>query len=110
MSTHTPCPQCREIHTPRAFSYDGFGVNSCGMYRGRLATFSQSMPDAQRKELGALWVAAPAMLEALRGCERVTKAWLADMKDYPLINPEKAAATMELARIQEAIRLAEGRP
>ncbi len=50
-----------------------------------------------------------AMLEALKGCERVTKAWLADMKDYPLVNPEKAAATMELIRIQEAIRLAEGR-
>lgn len=57
----------------------------------------------------ALIAAAPAMLEALKGCERVTKAWLADMKDYPLVNPEKAAATMELIRIQEAIRLAEGR-
>lgn len=57
-----------------------------------------------------LIAAAPAMLDALKGCERVTKAWLEDMKDYPLVNPEKAAATMELIRIQEAIRLAEGRP
>lgn len=64
---------------------------------------------ANDEENAALIAAAPVLYEALKGCERAVKAWLAEMKDYPLIDPEKAAVTMELTRIQEAIRLAEGR-
>lgn len=36
-----PCPICRENHDPaRGLSWDGMGLNSCGMYRSRIATFA----------------------------------------------------------------------
>lgn len=108
MSTHTPGPWASDemIHNMMEFRI----YSSAGKIIARVQDFTTFREDVEQAEANAaLIAAAPAMLEALKGCERVTKAWLADMKDYPLINPEKAAATMELIRIQEAIRLAEGR-
>ena len=64
--THTPCPYCRESHEPKPLSYDGFGINSCGMYADRIATFSKSVPEPMRKELGHLWKAAPDLLEVAK--------------------------------------------
>ena len=55
-----------------------------------------------------LIAAAPAMYEALRGCLRVTEAWLsqAEMNGDEV---EIEAATMEIARIKTALAQAEGR-
>ena len=56
------CPICREIHgSDRGLSFDGKGVNSCGMYRERLATLQPDCPEA----LGRLFAEAPAMLALL---------------------------------------------
>ncbi len=55
------CPICREYHEePRGFSYDGRGVNSCGMYRGRIANIL-----AGYHHVGPLLAAAPDLLTAL---------------------------------------------
>lgn len=56
------CPICREEHTPRPLSFDGCGVNSCGMYRDRLATFAHGAP----RHLGPLFAAAPELADTLR--------------------------------------------
>ncbi len=109
--THTPGPW---IIKPGAAlpQYDGtpLQITANNRYIAKVdAVAGRDYLKDQNSANARLIAAAPAMLEALKGCERVTKAWLADMKDYPLVNPEKAAATMELIRIQEAIRLAEGR-
>ena len=55
-----------------------------------------------------LIAAAPAMYEALRGCLRVTEAWLsqAEMNGDEV---EIEAATMEITRIRTALAQAEGR-
>lgn len=62
-----PCPICREEHEPRPLSFDGWGVNSCGMYRSRLATFA---PEPHREGvaaiLGRLFAVAPEMLDGLK--------------------------------------------
>ena len=103
MSKHTPdiytadsCPICREKHEPRSLSYDGKGINACGMYRSRLATFENDAPE----HLGPLFAASPRMLEALE--------WVADnplnIRNHPeeYRNPENKAvtirATIEAAR------------
>ena len=52
--TETACPTCREIHEPRGLVYDGKGINSCGMYRARIATFRPDAPE----HLGPLFAAA----------------------------------------------------
>lgn len=63
MGTKQPCPICREEHEPRSLSFDGVGVNSCGMYRSRLTTFSKNAP---REVLGPMFAAAPMMLAVLK--------------------------------------------
>jgi hypothetical protein len=56
------CPICRELHGPeRGLSFDGKGVNSCGMYRTRLATFGKDTPE----HLGPLFATAPDLLAVL---------------------------------------------
>ena len=55
-----------------------------------------------------LIAAAPEMLAVLKACERIQRAYLLDLKDYPLINPEKGAAVLHLETIQAAIAKAEG--
>jgi hypothetical protein len=55
------CPICRELHGPeRGLSFDGKGVNSCSMYRTRLATFGKDTPE----HLGPLFATAPDLLAA----------------------------------------------
>ena len=62
----TQCPICREKHEPeRGLSYDGCGINSCGTYRDRLATFSDKR-GLTSGLLGPMFAAAPVMLEALK--------------------------------------------
>ena len=59
------CTICREQHmVSRTLSYDGRGINSCGMYRNRIATFQHS--DDVARELGPKFAAAPAMYEAIK--------------------------------------------
>lgn len=56
-----PCSICRELHSDdRTLSYDGRGVNSCGMYRDRIAT----IPDEYR-HLGPVLSMAPQLLESV---------------------------------------------
>ena len=91
MSTHTQ------------LSFDGFGINDADDYRTRLATFAAHVPDARRKELGALWIAAPAMLEALKDCLHNAKMRReSGFECGPTIE-------REIERTELAIRLAEGR-
>lgn len=60
------CEYCREIHIgERVFTYDGRGVNGCGEYRPRLATFPPDMSRDDREKIGPLLAAAPRLLEAL---------------------------------------------
>ena len=67
MTAKTACPICRENHEPRGLSWDGIGINACGMYRSRMATFH---PDY--REHGPAIVRAAnsfdAMREALTAC------------------------------------------
>ena len=64
------CPICREIHGPeRTLSYDGKGINACGMYRTRIATFTSGAMDGAVALLGPMFAAAPDMLAALAECE-----------------------------------------
>ena len=102
---HTPCPICRENHAQgRSLSYDGKGINSCGMYRNRIAKF-QDHDIAE--ELGPKFAAAPAMYEALKGCLRVTEAWKSQAEmDGDTVEIE--AAVMEIRRIKAALAQAEG--
>jgi hypothetical protein len=58
------CPICHEHHDEtRSLSFDGFGINSCGKYRERLATFTDAGKAAAH--LGPIFAAGPEMLEAL---------------------------------------------
>ncbi len=87
----TACPICREQHGPeRSLSFDGKGVNDCGIYRARVATFTK---DANTEALGNLFAAAPEMLKALL-----------HIRDH---NNGLAAVTRALA--EKAIAKAEGR-
>jgi hypothetical protein len=58
---NTACPICREEHHPaRTLTFDGVGVNSCGLYRERIATLRD-----EHRQLGPLFASAPEMLQAL---------------------------------------------
>lgn len=63
MTTHKhACPICRENHEPeRGLSFDGLGINSCGMYRERIATFNRNNLDVA-KTLGETFANAPSTL------------------------------------------------
>jgi hypothetical protein len=63
MAKAETCKICREVHEHRGLSFDGHGVNSCSMYRNRIATFQ---PDWKNSDLGKLFAAAPELLKALR--------------------------------------------
>lgn len=67
MTQQHTCPICRERHDEtRRLSFDGKGINSCGSYRSRLATFQN--PTTERDlpaYLGPIFAAAPALLAAL---------------------------------------------
>lgn len=64
--TSKACPICREEHPPRGLSYDGRGVNSCGMYRSRIATITN-----EYQHLGPTLAAA---LELLAACKALHDA------------------------------------
>lgn len=64
------CPICREEHEQdRGLSFDGKGVNSCGMYRTRIATFTSGATDDDTRRLGPLFAAAPELYQALASIE-----------------------------------------
>lgn len=52
--TGTKCATCGEIHDARPLSFDGIGVNSCGVYRTRIATIER-----EYRHLGPMFAAAP---------------------------------------------------
>lgn len=63
-----PCPICREMHgTARGLSFDGRGINDCGVYRARLFTIPTGrLNEDGPQALGRMFAAAPEMLDALR--------------------------------------------
>lgn len=89
------CIICREQHPPQGLSFDSKGINSCGMYRTRLATFV-CHPDVS-KLLGPVMEAAPELAAALEKC-------------YELLDNSSVRAFIshtlgEQARLHEAINL-----
>ena len=89
--------------------YDMLAIYSQeAVYIGELRNPETSEEVQTFKANAALIAAAPAMYEALRGCLRVTEAWLsqAEMNGDEV---EIGAATMEIARIKTALAQAEGR-
>ena len=65
------CKVCEESHEPsRGLSFDGRGINSCGIYRQRIATF-----EPERESLGDVFAAAPEMLEALKDIYSELEKW-----------------------------------
>ena len=96
---HTPCPICRENHAQgRSLSYDGKGINSCGMYRNRIAKF-QDHDIAE--ELGPKFAAAPAMYEALKA---VLDGWHSNPRNFEKAEPQWLKLT------RQALAQADGKP
>ena len=96
--TPPDCPICRERHEAnRSLSYDGRGINSCGMYRNRIATFQHS--DDVARELGPKFAAALALYEALQIMVRAA--------NVDEIDPLVMFASIERAR--HVLKLAEGK-
>jgi hypothetical protein len=95
--TPGPCPICREIHAPRGLCYDGMGVNSCGMYRERIATIPH-----EYAFLGPVFASAPQLLEAAR----IGLQALAILESNGLDTEQDEK---DKAFIQQAIAKAEGR-
>jgi len=90
-----PCPICGEQHdADRTLSYDGHGINSCGLYRERLATFEPRTPEHLRRVAAA----APEMLAMLKA---ITYAF------YVKGTRKELQKALEGSR--ELIRKAEGR-
>lgn len=95
------CPICRENHEPRGLSFDGKGVNSCGMYRTRLATMTKDVPES----LGPVFAAAPDLLAACK----VAGVELAAMHTEYCCPCNGGCPTLcALAQINAAIAKAEG--
>lgn len=94
----TPCPICREVHEPRGLSFDGQGINSCGMYRARVATV---LP--YYRELGEKMATAFNSHDAMREALAELLADLDTMRE-----PYRNEAICERARA--ALELAEGKP
>jgi len=95
MTKHTTCPICREEHEPRGLAYDGRGVNSCGMYRDRIATIQN-----EYHHLGPTLAAAPELLAALKAIvkEHHNDLWNAvdsTVRNENIIAAEKAIAKAE---------------
>ena len=87
------------------FSYDGFGINDASdPYCPRLLTFARNTPDQETIErhdrIGNLLVAAPDMLEALKGLLNNAPAPKHIRKDY--------AYTLYLEAAKKAVAKAEG--
>lgn len=58
------CPHCREQHgAERTLTFDGYGINSCGMYRSRVATLEKDFRDG---DLGYQMAAGPSLHQALK--------------------------------------------
>ena len=95
------CPICREVHDPeRGLSYDGCGINSCGTYRDRLATFGKSVDGLTSGLLGPMFAASPALVAAAKEFLRL------DCR-YDDLTAECAAAKVAL---RDAVLAAEGGP
>lgn len=92
------CPICREEHEPRGLSFDGKGINGCGMYGTRIATFISGSSDDETALLGPMFAAAPELLAALK---RIREAFY--------VNGKRHALMAALHGTQELIASAEGR-
>lgn len=100
---HSPCPICRGEHPPRPLSFDGKGINSCDLYRSRLATFSVSPGHEAAQRLGPMFAAAPDMLAALKAATAdINRCRNGDILDLHV--PHEIAKQM-----LDAIAKAEGR-
>lgn len=101
-----PCPICGEQHdADRTLSYDGKGINSCGQYRERLATFTTPKAAA---DLGPVFAVAPELLAALEAIvARVDGVY--DHPGVKALGPLMAPSTDVHAIATKAIRKAEGR-
>lgn len=112
------CPYCREDHKGNRlpFSFDGFGINGCDVYRSRLATFTPAASEDQRRVLGPLFAAAPDLLAALKDACASHEVQAATARSYARANQNAKANTglaEELERnvglYRAAIAKAEGR-
>lgn len=74
----------------RTLSYDGRGINSCGMYRNRIATFQHS--DDVARELGPKFAAAPAMYEALQVAQRYLEQCQGHDEEWQIVTNALAQA------------------
>lgn len=101
MTQQHTCPICRERHDEtRRLSFDGKGINSCGSYRSRLATFQN--PTTERDlmaYLGPIFAAAPALLSACEAAETVAR-----LAEFP--SSELAAAGDRLGALAPQLRAA----
>ena len=76
-------------------SFDGRGINGPDIYRTRIATFSQSVTDADCKRYGKLFAAAPVMETALRNLLMASQDWdkLGETSRHNFQNAALAALT-----------------
>lgn len=70
------------MSTHSELTFDGKGINGPDQYRSRVATFTQSLPDADVKRYGALFANAPLLLTVLKSIE----AWDTDASGGPSEN------------------------
>lgn len=104
-----PCPICREIHDPaRGLSLDGKGLNSCGMYRDRIATFQ---PDYRQH--GAAIARAVNSHDAMRRALAELLAEIQHVDGEPgmeLSSLSRAEFDAMIVRADEALAAAGGDP
>lgn len=118
MAKHTQCPVCREEHEPRSLTYDGRGVNSCGMYRERIAT----IPDAYshlgptfaaalelRETCKALHDALSDILEDCASADRIGEVQHVHGNEYEIGRDHRARAHMAIRKSFKALAKAEGK-
>lgn len=104
-----PCPICRENHGPACgLSWDGMGLNSCGMYRSRIATFLPAYREHGEKITRAI-NSHDAMRRAL--AELLNEIQHVDGEPgLELSNLTRAEFDEMLARGREALAAAGGDP
>lgn len=104
-----PCPICRENHDPaRGLSWDGMGLNSCGMYRDRIATFQ---PDYRQH--GAAIARAVNSHDAMRRALAELLAEIQHVDGEPgmeLSSLSRAEFDAMIVRADEALAAAGGDP
>jgi hypothetical protein len=99
---HKPtCFICREVHERRALNYDGRGINSCGMYRSRIATLTQDY-----QHLGPMLAAAPDLIQERNTLWDALSEILESVPDTLIGKPrhKRALSAIEAAQKADAAR------